>query len=135
MPALAHENTALFCDAAVRQTRFCAQEFVFEFKDAALHASRTDLLEHVQNLRKRGFRVSLDARRSFETKLCGNLRLMLDTIRVEADAVWSDPALQEKIEIAAESGIGVIAQNARYRDSEALIRLGVTYGAGLKADA
>ncbi len=135
MTALAHENTAIACDAAVRQTRFCAQEFVIEFEDAATQVARHDLLTHIESLRRRGFRIALDARKSFETKLCSNLRLMLDTVRIEADAIWSDPSLQDKVALSREAGMDVIAQNAKYRDSEALIRLGVEYGSGLKADA
>lgn len=135
MMALANENTALACDSAVRQTRFCAQEFVIEFEDAATQIARHDLLTHIESLRRRGFRVAIDARKSFETTLCSNLRLMLDTVRVEADAIWSDPSVLDKIEMAKDAGMDVIAQNAKYRDSEALIRLGVEYGSGLKADA
>ncbi|MGB5830840.1 MAG: hypothetical protein WBG92_02455, partial [Thiohalocapsa sp.] len=32
LASLANENTAVACDAAVRQTKFCAQEFVIEFE-------------------------------------------------------------------------------------------------------
>lgn len=135
LAALAHANTALACDAAVRRTRLCPQEFVIELQDAALAASSTDCVARVEGLRRRGFRVGLDARTSWSTPLCANLRLMLDSVRISAPTLDTEPDVQDLAEVAHAAGLSVIADKARWQDAYWLGQLGVEYGVQLKADA
>lgn len=133
--ALADPETPAECEAVISKSSFCAQEFVIEAPDAAFHTERSTRLSCVETLRKRGFRVAMDARSSLETPLCDNLKLMLDSIRVCADAVLASPALQEVVEDAAAAGVAIIAQGARYQDGVTFARYGVAYGSKVRTDA
>lgn len=135
MTALAHANTAVACDAAVRRTTMCQQEFCLMFQDTAFAGETVDCTSRVARLRKVGFRVGIDMRRSWHTPLSEGLRLMIDTIRVDADALETSADLQEIVAIARESGILVVADNASWRDGEFLEATGVAGAVAPRTDA
>lgn len=135
MTALAHANTAVACDAAVRRTTMCQQEFCLMFSDAAFAAESVDCTSRVARLRKAGFRVGIDMRRSWHTALSDGLRLMIDTIRVDADALETSADLQETVSIARECGILVVADNASWRDGDFLEQTGVSGAVAPRSDA
>ena len=136
MAALIHADTATACDAAVSRTRLCPQEICLEVDDAALATpSNQNAMEGIEALRRCGFRVSLNASRSWQAPLCYSLRVLLDSMRVDARKIETDEDLLDRIDAAASSGMLVIAENAHWRDSNFLNELGVEYGFRLKADA
>ena len=135
MAALAHANTAVACDTAVRRTTMCQQEFCLMFSDAAFASESVDCSSRVARLRKAGFRVGIDMRRSWHTALSEGLRLMIDTIRVDADALETSPDLQEVVMIARECDILVVADNANWRDGEFLEETGVSGAIAPRTDA
>lgn len=135
MAALAHANTAVACDAAVRRTTMCQQEFCLMFSDTAFAAEMVDCTSRVARLRKAGFRVGIDMRRSWHTPLSDSLRLMIDTIRVDADALEAAPDLQDVVAIARECGILVVADNANWRDGTFLEETGVAGAIAPRTDA
>ena len=134
--ALVHPDTAMACDAAIARTRLCPQEICLEIQDAALSlpAARS-AQSHIEALRKCGFRVSLNATRSWQCPLDHQMRLLLDSIRVDARKIDANQDLQDRIEAAADAGMLVIAENANWRDTYYLNELGVEYGFRMKADA
>ena len=134
--ALLHPDTPVACDAAIARTRLCPQEICFDVQDAALalpagRAAQTA----IEALRRCGFRVSLNATRSWQCPLGHNLRLLLDSLRVDARKIEGEEALQGRIEAAAASGMLVIAENANWRDTYYLNELGIEYGVRMRADA
>lgn len=131
----AHSGTAAACEAAVQRSKFCPQEICLEFLDGALAASQHDAANRVRNLRRRGFRVSIDARKAWSTPLTTALSLSLDTYRINARQLLSEPTLQKQCEIAAASGITIIAEGIRWRDADWLADYGVEYALRPKADA
>lgn len=133
--AFAHSGTAEACEAAVIRSKLCPQEICLEFSDAALASSPQDTANRVRNLRRRGFRVSIDARKAWNAKLSSALRITIDTYRINAECLESNSDLQEKCEIAAASGITVIAERARWRDADWLVDFGVEHAIRPKADA
>ena len=135
--ALIHPDTAMACDAAIARTRLCPQEICLEIQDAALSlpAATRSAQTHIESLRKCGFRVSLNATRSWQCPLDHQLRLLLDSIRVDARKIEEHQDLQDRIETAAYAGMLVIAENANWRDTYFLNELGVEYGFRMKADA
>ena len=132
--ALANPDTALACDARVRRSTFCQQEFSLEFTDTAFAGDAVDCTSRVAHLRRHGFRVSVDMRKSWSTPLAAGLRLLIDTLRIDARRLDSD-RLMETCETAAGAGILVIAENANWRDADELARLGISAGVRLRADA
>ena len=132
--ALSNPDTALACDARVRRTVFCQQEFCLEFTDTAFAGDPADCTSRVAHLRRHGFRVSVDMRRSWSTPLAEGMRLLIDTLRVDARHL-DDDDLMESCEVAAAAGILVIAENANWRDADELSRLGISAGVRLRADA
>lgn len=135
MAALAHANTAVACDAAVRRTTMCQQEFCLMFSDTAFAAESVDCTSRVARLRKAGFRVGIDMRNSWHTPLTEGLRLMIDTIRIDADALETSADLQETVMIARECGILIVADNASWRDGDFLEGTGVSGAIAPRTDA
>jgi hypothetical protein len=136
MAALIHADTAVACDAAVSRTRLCPQEICLEVDDAALATpSNHNAMEGIEALRRCGFRVSLNASRSWQAPLCYSLRVLLDSMRVDARKLEGEEELLDRIDAAACSGMLVIAENAYWRDSDFLNEVGVEYGFRMKADA
>lgn len=135
MAALVDQNTGLVCDAAIRRTTMCQQEFCLMFSDAAFSAEDADCASRVARLRRHGFRVGIDMRRSWQTGLSESLRLMIDTIRVDAGALETSEELQEIVEVARQSGILVVADNASWRDGEYLEGTGISGGIAPRSDA
>ena len=132
--ALANPDTALACDARVRRSVFCQQEFCIEFTDTAFAGDPADCTSRVAHFRRHGFRVSVDMRKSWQTPLAEGMRLLIDTLRVDARNLDCD-LLMEMCETAAGAGILVIAENANWRDADELSRLGISAGTRLRADA
>lgn len=134
--ALIHPDTAIACDAAIARTRLCPQEICLEVQDAALALpAARGAQAGIEALRKCGFRVSLNSTRSWQCPLDHNLRILLDSLRVDARKTEDDEALQDRIDAAACSGMLVIAENANWRDTYFLNELGVEYGFRMRADA
>lgn len=133
--ALAHSNTAVACDAAIRRTSLCQQEVCLEFADAAFAGGAADYVGRLGLLRRHGFRVAIDMRRSWQTPLSDSLRLLIDTIRVDARALETNPDLMDLVEAADASGILIVAENAHWRDGEYLARVGVHAATHPRADA
>lgn len=134
--ALIHEDTPVACDAAIARTRLCPQEICFEIQDAALALpAARNAQDGIEALRRCGFRVSLNATRSWQCPLDHSLRILLDSLRVDARKIEGDEDLQDRIEAAASAGMLVIAEHANWRDSYYLSELGVEYGFRMRADA
>lgn len=134
--ALIHPDTAVACDAAIARTRLCPQEICFEIQDAALALpAARNAQDGIEALRRCGFRVSLNATRSWQCPLSQSMRLLLDSLRVDARKIEEEPDLQDRIEAAVSSGMLVIAEHANWRDSYYLSELGVEYGFRMRTDA
>lgn len=133
--AFAHSGTAAACEAAVIRSKLCPQEICLEFSDAAFAAAPQEAANRVKGLRLLGFRVSIDARKAWNTHLSTALRLTLDTYRINAEHLQNDTDLQWQCEAAAASGITVIAERARWRDASWLSDYGIEYAIRPKADA
>lgn len=128
LAALMDPNTAMACDAAIRRTQLCAQEICIEIADAALALPTREAQTAVESLRRCGFRVSLNATRSWEASLSTAMRLLLDSIRIDARHIDMEAGVDARIEAATSCGMSVIAENANWRDGDYLASLGVELG-------
>ncbi|MGB3626208.1 MAG: EAL domain-containing protein [Henriciella sp.] len=133
--AMMHPDTPMACDAAAARSKICPQEICIEVEDAALAQSRDDIVKSIEALRRRGFRVGINATRSWCTPLDTGLRLMLDCVRVDARQICNHEDLMGRVEAAVACGMAVIAENANYRDGEELAELGIELGVRPRADA
>ncbi len=133
--ALIHPDTATACDAAIRRTRLCPQEICIEVTDAALALPTGDIQSGIEALRRCGFRVSLDATRSWQAPLSTALRLLLDNLRVDARHLEAEPELADRIEAASACGMSIIVENAPWRDGEYLASIGIDYAVRPRTDA
>ena len=128
LAALMDPNTAVACDAAIRRTQLCAQEICIEIADAALALPTRETQTAIETLRRCGFRVSLNATRSWEASLSTAMRLLLDNIRIDARHIDMEAGVDTRIEAATSCGMAVIAENANWRDGDYLASLGVELG-------
>lgn len=128
LSALMDPNTSIACDAAIRRTQLCAQEICIEIADAALALPTREAQTAVESLRRCGFRVSLNATRSWEASLSTAMRLLLDSIRIDARHIDMEAGVDARIDTATSCGMVVIAENANWRDGDYLASLGVELG-------
>ncbi|WP_018147361.1 EAL domain-containing protein [Henriciella marina] len=132
--ALMHPDTPIACEAAAARSKLCPQEICIEVEDATLFQSKSDILKSIEALRRRGFRVGVNATRSWCTPLDTHLRLLLDSVRIDALKVWNEADLLNRIEAASACGMAVIAENARYRDGEKLASVGIELARAPRVD-
>ena len=59
--ALMHPDTPMACEAAAARSRLCPQEICVEVEDATLSQSKSDIVRSIEALRRRGFRVGVNA--------------------------------------------------------------------------
>ncbi|WP_084419238.1 EAL domain-containing protein [Henriciella litoralis] len=133
--AMMHPDTPMACEAAAARSKLCPQEICIEVEDATLYQSKAEVMRSIQALRQRGFRVSVNATRSWCTPMDTDMRLLLDCVRIDANKIWVESDLLNRIEAASACGMGVIAENARYRDGEKLSAVGIELARAPKVDA
>ena len=133
--AMMHPDTPLACEAAAARSHMLPQEICIEVADASLAQSKADVLKSIESLRRKGFRVSVNATRSWSTPMDTALRLMLDAVRIDARQLGESEDLMHRVDAAACCGMSVIAENARYRDGAYLADLGVELALRPKTDA
>lgn len=131
-------NDPLILDACIRataQTRLCNQEISLELTDAAITLYREEAHALCHALRRKGFRVSVDARKSWAGDLPGTDWLMVDTLRIRAEDIDTNPDIEDLIETAASAGVAIIAERPYWRDGDYLARMGVNYGINPRTDS
>ena len=135
MAGLADPDTAVACDAAVRRTILCQQEFCLMFSDAAFAGDPADSTSRIARFRRAGFRVGVDMRHSWQAPLSESFRILIDTIRVDADALEASNDLCTVTQVAKSAGILVVADHASWRDGDYLSELGVAGAVAPQTDA
>lgn len=133
--AMMHPDTPAACEAAAARARLLPQEICIEVSDASLSQSKQDVIRSIDNLRRKGFRIGVIATRSWNTPLDTRLRLMLDSVRVDARQLFRDEDLMKRVDAAVACGMAVIADGARYRDGSELAGIGIELGMRPRSDA
>lgn len=123
------------CNHAAAQTRLCNQEISFELTDAAITARPENARIFMHTFRRKGFRVSIDARKSWQSNLPAHDWLLIDTLRLHATSLESEPSLESYIGAASQAGVAIVAQAPYWRDGEYLASLGIDYGLSPRTDA
>lgn len=133
--SLYHPEIVGACADVMLGSRLCAQEFCFEFTDAALVANQSDINYLFRSYRQRGFRVAIDARNSWQAELNASTWLLVDTLRICLDSCEGEDSLWSMIEVARSAGVAIIAERALWRDADHLAEIGIEYGLKPRADA
>lgn len=125
--ALFDPQTAERCERAVANSGGCPQEVCLDFEDCAFAARPSDSYEAVRALRRRGFRVGVDARRAWASHTSAPLLMLLDLAHVRADTLLAEDDLAGRVRRAADAGVAVCAHAGRWQDAETLSKMGVRY--------
>lgn len=123
------------CISATAQTRFCNQEISFELTDSALVSHREAAITFMHDFRRKGFRVSVDARKSWQSEIAPHHWLLIDTLRIRANDLEEAERLRAYTKKAAAEGVAIVAEEAYWRDGPHLARQGINYGLSPRADA
>ena len=60
---------------------------------------------------------------------------MVDTLRIRAKDIDTNPDLEDLIETAASAGVAIVAEQPYWRDGDYLARMGVDYGINPRTDS
>lgn len=135
LPSLLHPASGPACEAAARRVRTCPQEICFEVDDGLISSDDRTAIDALHGLFKRGFRLGLDSRRTWQAAVNPAIALMLTAIRIDADELADCPALAAMAERTAAWGVSIIAEQAHWRDSERLSACGIDYAVSPRADS
>ncbi len=132
---LTEDNAALRLCRVCEDNGYCPQEFMLEFQDASLASGSKDCMDRLDDFRRFGFRIALDARRSAATPFSKRLRGAIERLRVNPIDLMQDEMLQLRADIVSCIGGEVILDRANWRDVEELQRCGATHAMKLMSDA
>ena len=129
------EHAAARAAQTARDCGYCPQEFMLEFQDASLASSDPAAFDRLDDFRREGFRIALDARKSYMTPFSARIRTAIERLRVSTPDLIFDETLQLRADIVACLGGDVIVDRATWRQSDELQRLGATHALKLMSDA
>ena len=134
MAALADKDSPMAAEAGAARGGLLPQEIRIDFCDASVSALEDLALDRVDAFRRRGFRVGLDARKSWSTPMGARARMTFEAVRLDTSRCEALEIPMTRLEVAAADGIALIAENARWRDADKLAELGVHFATSPKAD-
>jgi hypothetical protein len=135
MAALADKDGPMAAEAGAARAGILPQEIRIDFCDASVSALEDLALDRVDAFRRRGFRVGLDARKSWRTPMGARARMTFEAVRLDPSRCDALEIPMTRLEVACADGIALIAENVHWRDTERLAELGVHFGMSPKADS
>ena len=121
-------------EAGVKRSNLLPQEIRIDFSDASLAALEDLALDRVDAFRRRGFRIGLDARRSWRTAMGARARETFEAVRLDPMGMQALDIPMSRLEVASAGGVCLIAENVRWRDAEKLAEVGIDFAMSPKAD-
>ena len=134
MAALADQDAPMAAEAGIARAGLLPQEVRLDFCDASVCALEDLALDRVDAFRRRGFRVGLDARKSWSTPMGARARVTFEAVRIEPSRCEALEIPMTRLEVAAAEGVALIAENVRWRDAEQLAELGICFAVAPRAD-
>ena len=135
MAALADPDTPMACEAGVLRSKLLPQEFRIDFCDASVSGLEDLAMDRVDAVRKRGFRVGLDARRSWRTPMNARARMTFEAVRLDPYALEALDIPMSRLEVASADGVALIADNVHWRDTERLAESGINFATTPRMDS
>ena len=132
---LADPNGPARAQQAVRDEDCCPQEFILEFQDASFSVMEVTGLDRMEDYRRIGFRIGLDARTSSAAPFGARLRSAVERMRVSSEELLFDETIQMRAEIVSSIGGDVIIDRAPWQKAELLRSYGATHALRMMADA
>ncbi len=134
MAALSDQDAPMAAEAGIARAGLLPQEIRLDFCDASVCALDDMALDRVDAFRRRGFRVGLDARKSWRTPMGARARMTFEAVRLEPSRCEALEIPMTRLEVAAAEGVALIAENVRWRDADQLAALGICFAVEPRAD-
>ena len=134
MAALADSDAPMAAEAGVKRSSLLPQEVRIDFLDASVVAMEDLALDRIDAFRRRGFRIGLDARKSWRTPMGQRARMTFEAVRLEPGRIEDLDVPMTRLEVAAADGVALIAENVRWRDAEKLAEQGIHFAMSPRAD-
>jgi hypothetical protein len=135
MAALSDPDSAMAAEAGAKRAGLLTQEFRLDFLDASIVALEDLALDRIDAFRRKGFRVGLDARKSWRTPMGARARMTFEAVRLDATQMDQMEIPMTRLEVSASDGVALIAENVRWRDAEKLAQQGIHFALAPKADS
>ena len=135
MAALADRDAPMAAEAGAARAGILPQEVRIDFCDASMSALDDLALDRVDAFRRRGFRVGLDARKSWRTPMGARARMTFEAVRLDPSRCEALDIPMSRLEVTAADGIALIAESVRWCDTEKLAGLGVRFALAPRADS
>ncbi|MDP3736955.1 MAG: hypothetical protein Q8R02_06175 [Hyphomonadaceae bacterium] len=135
LAALADRDGPMAAEAGARRANLLPQEFRIEFSDASVTGLEDLALDRVDAFRRKGFRVGLDARKSWRMPMGARARMSFEAVRVDVSRLEQLDIPVTRLEDAAADGVALIAENVRWRDADKLAEKGVHFAVSPRADS
>jgi hypothetical protein len=135
MAALSDRDAPMAAEAGVKRSNLLPQEVRIDFCDASIVALEDLALDRLDAFRRRGFRIGLDARKSWRTPMGQRARLTFEAVRLDPNRVEILDVPMSRLEVAAADGVALIAENVRWRDAEKLGEMGIHFAMAPRADS
>lgn len=135
LAALADRDGPMAAEAGARRSNLLPQEFRIEFSDASVTGLEDLALDRIDAFRRKGFRVGLDARKSWRMPMGARARMSFEAVRVDVSRLEQLDIPVTRLEVAAADGVALIAENVRWRDADKLAEKGVHFAVSPRADS
>lgn len=135
MAALSDPDAPMAAEAGAIRAGLLPQEIRIDFCDASVSALEDLALDRVDAFRRKGFRVGLDARKSWRTPMGARARMTFEAVRIDPSRCEVLEIPMTRLEVASADGVALIAENVRWRDAERLSDLGVSFALAPRADS
>jgi hypothetical protein len=135
MAALADPDCAMACEAGALRAGMLPQEFRIDFCDASVSNLEDMAMDRLDAVRKRGFRVGLDARKTWRTPMNARARMTFEAVRLDPFSLDAQDIPVSRLEVASADGVALVADNAHWRDADKLAESGINYALSPKIDS
>lgn len=134
MAALFDRDAPMAAEAACSRAHMLPSEIRIDFPDAAVTALEDFAMDRLDAFRRKGFRVGLDARKSWRTPMSARARSTFEAVRLDLSTAEANEIPLARLEVAAADGVALIAENALWRDAQELAGAGVHFAISPRAD-
>jgi hypothetical protein len=135
MAALADPDTPMAAEAGALRAGVLPQEIRIDFCDASVSGLEDLAMDRLDAVRKRGFRLGLDARKSWRTPMNARARMTFEAVRLDPFGLEALDIPMSRLEVASTDGVALIAENVHWRDVEKLAESGIHFGLSPKMDS
>ncbi len=134
MAALSDKDAPMAAEAGAIRAGLLPQEVRIDFCDASVSSLEDLALDRVDAFRRKGFRVGLDARQSWRTPMGARARMTFEAVRLDPSRCEVMEIPMSRLEVASADGVALIAENVRWRDTDRLADLGISFAMSPRTD-